>query len=247
MKTTVVIPTFNESATIAEAIAGALASSPDVSVLVVDDASPDGTGEIADRFAAREGRVRVMHREAKGGLGPAYRAGFAEVLAHGAEAIVEMDADLSHDPADLPRLIEAGAHADLVIGSRYAPGGATKNWSRARELLSRGGNAYARGLLGVPLRDATSGYRLYRRAVLETLPLARIASEGYGFQVEMAWRAWTSGFALAEIPITFSERRAGASKMSRSIVIEAAWDVLGWAFARKRPPRDPHPRSVRAT
>jgi glycosyltransferase involved in cell wall biosynthesis len=246
MNTVAVIPTYNEAGTIAEVVRRALDASPSVRVLVVDDSSPDGTGAIADGIAAGESRVEVLHRPAKSGLGPAYREGFAIALAAGAEAIVEMDADLSHDPGDLPRLIDAAARADVVIGSRYVPGGATKNWSRARELLSRGGNAYARGLLGLPLRDATSGFRLYRRAVLEALPLGEMRSEGYGFQVEMAWRAWTSGFAIVEIPIVFSERREGASKMSRAIVAEAAATIARWSVRRARPPARPHPRSVRA-
>lgn len=246
MRTTVVVPTYNEAGTIEEVVTRALAASPNVSVLVVDDASPDGTGDIADRIAAGEGRAAVLHRPRKAGLGPAYREGFARVLATDAEAIVEMDADLSHDPADLPRFIEAARTADLVIGSRYVPGGATHNWSTARELLSRGGNAYARVLLRLPVRDATSGFRLYRRALLETLPLASMTSEGYGFQVEMAWRAHTAGFAVAEIPITFSERREGASKMSRAIVVEAAVQVARWALKPARRPSSPHQRSVRA-
>jgi glycosyltransferase involved in cell wall biosynthesis len=213
-------------------------------VLVVDDNSPDGTGAIADGIAAGETRVRVLHRPGKGGLGPAYLAGFRDGLARGYEALIEMDSDLSHDPADVARLIEGAARADLVIGSRYVPGGATRNWSPARRLLSRAGTAYARLLLGLPLTDATSGFRCYRAALLETIDLDAIKTEGYAFQIEMAWRAWILGFATFEIPIVFTERREGASKMSRRIVAEALAKVLGWSFARRRPSGPKHPRSI---
>ncbi|TMK21218.1 MAG: polyprenol monophosphomannose synthase [Actinobacteria bacterium] len=239
-----VLPTFNESGTIAEVVERSLASTPDVDLLVVDDNSPDGTGEIADRIAAGERRVRVLHRPGKGGLGPAYLAGFREGLAAGYDAMVEMDSDLSHDPADVARLVVGAAGADVVIGSRYVPGGATANWSRSRRALSRAGTAYARLLLGLPLTDATSGFRCYRRAVLETIPLEEIHSEGYAFQIEMAWRAWILGFKIAEIPIVFVERREGASKMSRRIVAEALSKVARWSVEMKRPPKQPHPRSV---
>jgi dolichol-phosphate mannosyltransferase len=222
-----------------------LASTPDVDVLVVDDASPDGTGEIADRIAASNDRVRVLHRPAKGGLGPAYLAGFRIGLDAGYDALLEMDADLSHDPDDVPKLIAAVEGADLAIGSRYVPGGATRNWSSGRRFLSRGGTLYAKLLLGLALTDATSGFRCYRRAVLETIPLQSIHSGGYAFQIEMAWRAWILGFAAVEVPIVFTERREGASKMSRGIVVEALARVLGWALRFRRPARSPHPRSVR--
>ena len=244
MKGLVILPTYNEAGTIDEVIGGVLASTPAVDVLVVDDASPDGTGVIADRIAAREPRVRVMHRAAKGGLGPAYLAGFRDGLARGYDALLEMDSDLSHDPADVARLVEAADSADLAIGSRYVPGGATRNWSRFRRLLSRGGTLYAKGMLGLPLSDATSGFRCYRRAVLDAIPLEEIRSEGYAFQIEMAWRAWTLGFRTVEIPIVFTERREGASKMSRTIVAEALWRVLWWAVRWRRAPKQPHPRSV---
>jgi glycosyltransferase involved in cell wall biosynthesis len=222
-----------------------LASTPDVDVLVVDDASPDGTGEIADRIAGSHERVRVLHRSAKGGLGPAYLAGFRIGLDAGYDALLEMDADLSHDPSDVPKLIAAVEQADLAIGSRYVPGGATRNWSAGRRFLSRGGTLYAKLLLGLPLTDATSGFRCYRRAVLETIPLEEIHSGGYAFQIEMAWRAWILGFTAVEVPIVFTERREGASKMSRRIVVEALARVLGWGFRLRRPARSPHPRSVR--
>ncbi len=244
MKLLVILPTYNEAGTITEVITRTLASAPDADVLVVDDASPDGTGGIADGIAAGDPRVRVMHRSTKGGLGPAYLAAFQQGLDQGYEAFIEMDSDLSHDPADVARLVDAATHADLVIGSRYVPGGATVNWSRFRRFLSRGGTRYAKGMLGLPLSDATSGLRCFRRAVLEAIPLAGIRSEGYAFQIEMAWRAWTLGFRTLEIPIVFTERREGASKMSRRIVAEALWRVLSWSLRRSRPPALPHPRSV---
>ncbi|MGH2728388.1 MAG: glycosyltransferase, partial [Actinomycetota bacterium] len=190
MKALVILPTYDEAGTIAEVIRRTLASTPDVDVLVVDDASPDGTGRIADEIATGEPRLRVMNRPAKGGLGPAYIAAFHRGLDLGYEALIEMDSDLSHDPADVARLLSEAEHADLVIGSRYVAGGATLNWSPFRRLLSRGGTLYAKGMLRLPLSDATSGFRCFRRAVLETIPLEEIASEGYAFQIEMAWRAW---------------------------------------------------------
>ncbi|MGH2792754.1 MAG: polyprenol monophosphomannose synthase, partial [Actinomycetota bacterium] len=218
----------------------------EVDVLVVDDASPDGTGEIADGVAAGEPRVTVMHRPGKGGLGPAYLAGFAHGLARDYDALIEMDSDLSHDPADVARLLAVASGADLVVGSRYVPGGATVNWSRFRRTLSRAGTLYAKTMLGLPLSDATSGFRCYRRPVLEAIPLTEIRSEGYAFQIELAWRAWTLGFRTVEIPIVFTERREGASKMSRAIVVEALWRVTLWSTRRRRPPKAPHPASVRS-
>ena len=244
MKACVILPTYNEAGTIAEVIERVLAASPAAEVLVVDDNSPDGTGRIADAMAAREQRVAVMHRPGKGGLGPAYIAGFRDALARGYDAVIEMDSDLSHDPADVARLIEAAATADLVIGSRYVPGGGTRNWSKMREGLSRGGNLYARLLLRFPLTDATSGFRCYGRAVIEEIPLDEVRSEGYSFQIEMAWRAWTMGFKVDEIPIVFTERREGTSKMSKRIVLEAVGAVARWARMRRRAPAMPHPRSV---
>lgn len=246
MRGLVVLPTYNEAATIREVIARTLAATPEVDVLVVDDASPDGTGAIAEEIAAAEHRVRVLHRTRKEGLGPAYIAGFRDGLARGYEAFIEMDSDLSHDPGDVARLLKAAEEHDLVIGSRYVPGGGVVNWSKARERLSRGGNVYARMLLGFKLTDATAGFRCYRRAVLETIPLDEVGSAGYTFQIEMAWRAWILGFDLAEIPITFTERRAGESKMHRRIVVEALWRVFAFSLRMKRPARARHPRSVRA-
>jgi dolichol-phosphate mannosyltransferase len=244
VKVCVVLPTYNESGTISEVVARVLASTRDVDVLVVDDNSPDGTGKIADTYALREQRVRVLHRPGKAGLGPAYVAGFRDALARGYDAVIEMDADLSHSPEDVPRLAEAAASADVVIGSRYAPGGGTRNWSKNRERLSRVGNAYARRALRVPVHDATAGFRIYRREVLEELPLDEVTSTGYGFQIEMLWRAWLAGFKVVEIPIVFTERREGVSKMSRSIVFEALKNIAVWGMKRARPAGGPHPRSV---
>jgi dolichol-phosphate mannosyltransferase len=194
-------------------------------VLVIDDASPDGTGKEADRLAAELGYVEVLHRPHKEGLGPAYIAGFRRALAEGAELVLELDCDFSHDPADVPRLVAAAGAADLVLGSRYAPGGGTRNWGLARRVISRGGCFYARTVLGVPVRDLTGGFKCFRRKVLEALPLERIASRGYAFQIETTYRALRAGFRVAEVPIVFSERRAGGSKMSRRIVLEALWKV----------------------
>jgi dolichol-phosphate mannosyltransferase len=247
VKGLVILPTYNEAGTITEVVERVLASTPDVDVLIVDDNSPDGTGDIADRLAAGEPRVEVMHRPGKGGLGPAYLAGFALGLARDYDALIEMDSDLSHDPADVARLLAGASSADLVIGSRYVPGGDTLNWSAFRRRLSRAGTLYAKTLLGLPLSDATSGFRCYRRAVLEAIPLGEIHSEGYAFQIELAWRAWTMGFRTVEIPIVFTERREGASKMSRAIVVEALWRVSVWAMRVKRPSKLPHPASIAST
>lgn len=246
MKALLVLPTYNEAANIREVLERALAATDAIDVLVVDDNSPDGTGRIADEFAAANERVRVMHRPGKGGLGPAYIAGFTQGLSLDYDAFIEMDSDLSHDPADLARFVAAAKGADLVIGSRYIPGGGVTNWSKARLRLSQSGNLYARTLLRFGLTDSTSGYRCYRRGLIETLPLRQIGSEGYTFQIEMAWRAWSLGFHVTEIPIIFRERREGASKMSRTIVFEALWRVFVFALRFKRAPKRPHPRSLAA-
>lgn len=246
MRALLVLPTYNEAGTVREVVERALAARGEIDVLVVDDGSPDGTGRIADEMAARQPRVQVMHRSEKAGLGPAYLAGFRHGLARSYDAFIEMDSDLSHDPADLPRFVEGARSADVVIGSRYVPGGGVSNWSKGRERLSRAGNAYARVLLRFPFTDATAGFRCYRREVLEAIRLERVRSEGYTFQIEMTWRAWTAGFAVTEIPIVFTERREGSSKMSRGIVLEALWRVFRMALAVRRPPEAPHPRSVGA-
>jgi dolichol-phosphate mannosyltransferase len=194
-------------------------------VLIVDDNSPDGTGAIADRLAERHENVSVLHRPHKEGLGPAYIAGFRQALAAGADLVLEMDSDFSHDPAYLPRLLDAAKRADLVIGSRYVTGGGIADWGPLRRTISRGGSAYARLVLGVGVRDLTGGFKCFRREVLEAIDLDSIRSRGYAFQVEMTYRTIQLGFDVVEFPIVFRERRAGSSKMGRSIVVEAAWRV----------------------
>ena len=194
-------------------------------VLVVDDASPDGTGEIADRLAAELSWVHVLHRERKEGLGPAYLAGFTRALQLGADLVFEMDCDFSHDPADVPRLAAAAEEADLVLGSRYVAGGGTRNWGLVRRFISRGGSLYAQVLLGLGIRDLTGGFKCYRRVVLETIDLGAIDSRGYAFQIETTYRTIRAGFRVVEVPIIFSDRKVGGSKMSRSIVLEAIWKV----------------------
>ena len=196
-----------------------------VAVLVIDDNSPDGTGELADRLAAELDHVEVLHRERKEGLGPAYLAGFRRVLDGDAELIVQIDCDFSHDPADLPRLVEAAGNADLVLGSRYVAGGSVQNWGFVRRLVSAGGSLYARILLGVGIRDLTGGFKCFRREVLETIDLDAVSSRGYAFQIETTYRALRDGFRVVEVPITFVDRERGGSKMSRAIVLEAIWKV----------------------
>jgi len=228
----VVIPTYEERDNLEPVLSRLHAAVPTAHVLVVDDASPDGTGELADKLAVADVRVRVLHRAGKAGLGAAYLAGFAEALRDGYQVVVEMDADGSHAPEDLPTLLAALDDADLVIGSRYVPGGRVLNWPVHRQWLSRGGNLYSRLALGVPIRDITGGYRAFRRRVLEELTLGDVASQGYCFQVDMAWRARQAGYRLAEVPITFAERERGSSKMSYAIVGEALWRVTRWGAGR---------------
>ncbi len=228
----VVIPTYNERDNLGPVLSRLHAAVPAADVLVVDDASPDGTGELADAMAADDPRIRVLHRTQKAGLGAAYLAGFAVALRGDHQVVVEMDADGSHAPEDLPTLLAALDDADVVLGSRYVPGGAVRNWSVHREWLSRGGNLYSRLALGVPIRDITGGYRVFRRQVLEELDLDGVASQGYCFQVDMAWRAVLAGFRVREVPITFTERERGTSKMSGAIVAEALWRVTRWGVAR---------------
>ncbi|HST26468.1 MAG TPA: polyprenol monophosphomannose synthase [Gaiellaceae bacterium] len=225
-RVTVCLPTYNERENLEPMVAalrGVLP--PDARVLVIDDASPDGTGEIADRLAGEDDRVVVLHRERKEGLGPAYVAGFRRALADGAELVIEIDCDFSHDPNDVPRLLAAAENADVVLGSRYVEGGGVRNWGLVRRAISAGGSAYARLLLGTRIRDLTGGFKCYRRAVLETIPLERISSKGYAFQIETTYRAQRAGFRVVEVPITFADREAGHSKMSRAIVLEAIWRV----------------------
>lgn len=235
-KTWLVLPTYNEAEGI-EGLVAAVRSQLPVSrrVLIVDDSSPDGTGAIADRLATEHADVEVLHRPRKEGLGPAYIAGFERALAGGAELILEMDSDFSHDPADLPRLIEASEQADLVIGSRYAPGGTIANWGAGRRAISRAGSGYAHLVLGVPVRDLTGGFKCFRREVLEAIDLPSIHSRGYAFQVEATYRALCAGYRVLEVPITFRDRRVGASKMSRGIVAEAVWRVPAMRFSAWRP------------
>ncbi|MBA2420115.1 MAG: polyprenol monophosphomannose synthase [Thermoleophilaceae bacterium] len=207
-------------------------AAPEHHILVVDDNSPDGTGRIADRLAGELAELEVLHRPGKQGLGRAYLAGFARALEGGAELVLEMDCDFSHDPADLPRLIRATADADLVLGSRYVPGGGVQDWGLIRRALSRGGSLYAQVLLALPVRDLTGGFKCFRRNVLEGVDLAGIAADGYGFQIEVTYRAVRAGYRVTELPILFRERRVGQSKMSARIALEAVWKVPALRFRR---------------
>jgi dolichol-phosphate mannosyltransferase len=226
LSTWVVVPTYNEADTIEPIVAAILAELPPARrVLVVDDGSPDGTGGIADRLAGEREDVDVLHRLGKRGLGPAYLDGFRAALRGGAELVVQMDADFSHDPAELPRLLEASGDADLVIGSRYVSGGRVMDWGPRRVAISRWGSRYARGVLGLGIHDMTSGFKCWRRATLEAIDLDSVGSRGYAFQVEMTYRARSAGFKVLEVPITFRDRRVGESKMTGAIVLEAAWRV----------------------
>jgi dolichol-phosphate mannosyltransferase len=234
--TWVVIPTYNEAENLeplVRAILPALAAATGTHrVLIVDDSSPDGTGEIADRLAVELDSLEVLHRTEKDGLGRAYAAGFERALAGGAELVIQMDADFSHDPAHLPALIAAAADADLVIGSRYVSGGGVTEWGALRRLLSRGGSWYARTILGVPVRDLTGGFKCFRRDLLERLSLTGFQTAGFGFQVEVTYRAARAGARVSEVPILFRDRRVGTSKMSSRIVLEALWRVLELRLGR---------------
>lgn len=228
----VVVPTLDEVATIEDAVCGARASGAEV--LVVDDGSRDGTLDVVGSLQGADHGVHLLARGRKMGLGSAYRDGFAWGLARGHDALGEMDADLSHDPADIPALIAALSGADLAIGSRYVPGGGVEDWPLSRRVLSRGGNTYVRAWTGLPVADATAGFRMYRRAVLDAVDLGTVVADGYAFQIEMALRTWQRGFAVVEVPITFTERQEGASKMSRAIVAEALWRVPLWGVRARR-------------
>jgi dolichol-phosphate mannosyltransferase len=228
-KAIVCLPTYNERENL-EPMLRALGDKG-VHVLVIDDNSPDGTGELADRLADELDYVGVLHRERKEGLGPAYLAGFCRALADGADLVLEMDCDFSHDPKDVPRLVAAAAEADVVLGSRYVAGGAVGNWGVLRRFVSAGGSWYARMVLGAPVHDLTGGFKCYRRTVLETIDLEAIHSKGYAFQIETTYRALRAGFHVLEIPITFVDREAGGSKMSKAIVAEAIWKVPGLRLA----------------
>jgi dolichol-phosphate mannosyltransferase len=229
-----ILPTYNEAENVAAVVRAAVeqlaTTGREHTVLVVDDSSPDGTGEIADRLAEEHPAVRVLHRPAKQGLGRAYLAGFDVALGEGADLVLEMDADFSHDPADLPRLIAAADEADLVLGSRYVEGGGVENWGALRRLLSRAGSWYARTLLRVPVRDLTGGFKCFNRRVLEGIDLNGVHADGYGFQIELTYRAIQAGFSLKEIPICFRERREGHSKMTARIALEAVWKVPALRF-----------------
>jgi dolichol-phosphate mannosyltransferase len=224
-----ILPTYNEAENIEPLVRAVLpqleSTGLEHTVLIVDDNSPDGTGQIADRLAEETERVRVLHRPRKQGLGRAYLAGFEVALAEGADLILEMDSDFSHNPADVPRLIAAAGAADLVLGSRYVPGGGVQDWGIVRRALSRGGSAYARVLLGVPVRDLTGGFKCFHRRVLETIDREGVHADGYGFQIELTYRAVQAGFTVTEVPITFRERRVGRSKMTAKIALEAVWKV----------------------
>jgi dolichol-phosphate mannosyltransferase len=224
-----ILPTYNEAENLDPLVRAALPrlreAAPEHRVLIVDDSSPDGTGDIADRLAAELQAVEVLHRERKEGLGRAYLAGFGLALSRGAELVLEMDADFSHDPADLPRLIRAATDADLVLGSRYVRGGGVADWGLLRRTVSRGGSWYARTLLRVPVHDLTGGFKCFRREVLEAIDLGDVYSDGYGFQIELTYRALRAGFRVKEVPIVFRDRRAGSSKMTPRIAVEAMWKV----------------------
>ena len=235
----VLVPTYNEAPNLEPIVARVRTVVPTADVLVIDDASPDGTGTVADALAKRDRQVHVLHRAGKEGLGAAYVAGFRWGLGRGYDVLVEMDADGSHQPEQLPRLLTALRGADLVLGSRWVPGGEVHNWPRSRRLLSRGGNTYTRLVLGLPLRDATGGYRAFRRTTLEDLDLDSVASQGYCFQVDLAWRAVARGCRVVEVPISFVERELGTSKMNGAIVREALWLVTVWGIRhRLAPARD---------
>ena len=233
MKTLIIIPTYNEYENLPPLLETIFSYIPQTDILIVDDNSPDGTGELVDTIALTDKRVHAIHRSGKLGLGTAYVTGFKYAIAHNYDAAFEMDADFSHDPQYLPNFLTAIEDADLVIGSRYIPGGATPNWSIIRRLISGCGNIFARVVLGMPIHDCTAGYRCYRREVLESIDLESIESQGYGFQVELAYRVMKRGFRIVETPIVFMDRRVGKSKMSRTIVLEAFTYVLRTRFGKQ--------------
>ena len=232
-RTVVIVPTYNERDNLDGVVARLRSAVPGADLLVVDDNSPDGTGDEADRIAASDSSVHVLHRAAKAGLGAAYIEGFHWALERDYDAMVEMDADGSHQPEQLPRLLGALEEADLVIGSRYTRGGRTENWAKSREMLSRGANTYARLMLGIGVRDATGGFRAYRATTLRKIDLHEVESQGYCFQIDLALRAARAGLTVAEVPITFVERTAGTSKMNKAIVREALLRVTAWGIERR--------------
>jgi dolichol-phosphate mannosyltransferase len=230
----VIIPTYNEAENLRLITERVRRAVPSVDILVADDNSPDGTGAIADELAASDDHIFVLHRPGKQGLGAAYVAGFGWAKDKGYDVVVEMDADGSHAPEELPKLLDTLRGVDVVLGTRYVPGGSVHNWPLHRLALSRGGNLYIRMALGMPFKDATGGYRAYRMAVLDAIDVATVASQGYSFQVELAWRAYRHGFRIAEVPITFVERERGASKMSGNIFKEQLLRVTGWGLRARR-------------
>ena len=232
-KVLVVIPTYNERETLPLIVAGVRATAKTVDILVADDNSPDGTGEVADKLASGDSAIKVLHRDKKAGLGAAYLEAFAWAKDHGYDVVVEMDADGSHRPIDLVKILAELENNDVVLGSRWVKGGSVVNWPKSRELLSRGGNLYTRIWLGIPLRDATGGFRAYRMSAIEKLDISGVESQGYCFQVDMAWRAVRAGLRVSEIPITFVERELGESKMDQTIVKEALWRVTQWGIAKR--------------
>ncbi|WP_329215462.1 polyprenol monophosphomannose synthase [Streptomyces sp. NBC_01485] len=229
----VIIPTYNEAENIKGIVERVREAVPEAHVLVADDNSPDGTGKLADELAIGDDQVQVLHRKGKEGLGAAYLAGFRWGLENGYGVLIEMDADGSHQPEELPRLLTALKGADLVLGSRWVPGGRVVNWPKSREVISRGGSLYSRIALDLPLRDVTGGYRAFRRETLEGLGLKDVSSQGYCFQVDLARRAVRAGFHVVEVPITFVERELGDSKMSRDILVEALWRVTAWGVGER--------------
>ncbi|WP_405710548.1 MULTISPECIES: polyprenol monophosphomannose synthase [unclassified Streptomyces] len=229
----VIIPTYNEAENIKPIVSRVRAAVPDADILVADDNSPDGTGKVADEIAAEDSQVQVLHRKGKEGLGAAYLAGFRWGTENGYGVLVEMDADGSHQPEELPRLLTALKGADLVLGSRWVPGGRVVNWPKSREMISRGGSTYSRLLLGLRTRDVTGGYRAFRAETLEGIGLDQVASQGYCFQVDLARRAIEAGYHVVEVPITFVDREIGDSKMSRDILVEALWRVTSWGVTSR--------------
>ena len=232
-KVLVVIPTYNELENLPIIVAGVRAALPEVHILVADDNSPDGTGEVADGLAAQDHAVQVLHRANKSGLGAAYLEAFQWAKTNEFDVVVEMDADGSHSPADLVKILAALTDSDVVLGSRWVKGGQVVNWPKSRELLSRGGNLYTRLWLGIPLKDATGGFRAYRMTAIAQLDVSKVESQGYCFQVDMAWRVVRSGLRIIEVPITFVEREFGESKMNQAIVKEALWRVTQWGLAKR--------------
>jgi len=232
VRTLVVLPTYNEILNVESMLRTLRGVVPECDILVVDDASPDGTAEKVEQLAAQLGSIHILRRSAKSGLGGAYRAGFSWGLERGYDHFVEIDCDFSHDPRALPSLLEAAEHSEVVIGSRYVPGGTIPQWSWSRRLLSRGGNQYASLMLGLGVADSTAGYRVYSRTALEMIGYQSVTADGYGFQIEMTYRAKRAGASIVEVPISFTDRELGESKMSGAIVFEALWLVTKWAVER---------------